>query len=168
MDLREKYDELKDTHSSLNRQMSATIASQKSEISSLKRQLDILQDDLTQSKQTIEERDIAFKDLQSQYDELNEAQANESSRRDDSDSTNWTIVRDELHRQADHLRSVEAENAKLTTELLNLRQRHASIEVLKEQKRELERKLSGTEGLKEQVVKLEAELVASRNEREQW
>ena len=48
------------------------------------------------------------------------------------------------------------------------RQRHASIEVLKEQKYELEKKLEGLEKVKEKVVKLEAELEAARQEREEW
>ena len=46
--------------------------------------------------------------------------------------------------------------------LATLRQRHANIEVLKEQKRELERKVAGVEELREKVANLEAELDAAR------
>ncbi len=135
----------------------------------MNRQLSLLQDEVAQCKKAAEERRHAFDELQAQYDELNDAQAGDiSQRRSSDDESSWNIVREELHRQADHLRNVEAENAKMTAELLILRQRHSSIEVLKEQKRELEKKLSGVEGMKDKVVRLEAELVAARQEREQW
>lgn len=133
------------------------------------RQLTLLQEQVAQCQQLAEERSNAFDDLQVRYDELNEAQAADTSqRRNSNDDLNWSIVREELHRQTDHLRSVEAENAKMTAELLILRQRHSSIEVLKEQKRELEKRMSGVEELKEKVIKLEAELTAARQEREEW
>ena len=63
---------------------------------------------------------------------------------------------------------MEADNARMSSELTTLRQRQANAEVLKEQKRELERKLVGMDGLREKVVKLEAELEAARKEREEW
>ena len=93
-------------------------------------------------------------------------QADTSHRVEDDES--WTVVREELHRQADHVRKIEAANAKMNAELTGLRQRHANIEVLKEQKRELERKARAVDELRETVVKLEAELDAARKEREEW
>lgn len=109
-------------------------------------------------------------------DELTEAQANTSrfsAAGGDGDTTkgedeNWAIIREELHRQANHLRTVEAANAKMTSELNVLRQRNTSLEVLKEQRRELEKKVEGMQQLKEKVVRLEAELDAARKEREDW
>lgn len=114
-----------------------------------------------------EDRSRAFESLQAQYDDLLESQDSTLSRRSGEDE-NWAIVREELHRQASHLRSVEAANAKLTAELTVLRQRSMSVEVLREQKRELEKKVTNMDGLKEKVVKLEAELDAARREREEW
>lgn len=93
-------------------------------------------------------------------------QANASHREVDDES--WTVVREELHRQASHVRTIEAANAKMNAELTTLRQRHANIEILKEQKRDLEQKVRGVEELRETVAKLEAELEAARKEREEW
>ena len=80
----------------------------------------------------------------------------------------WTVVREELHRQAKYMRQLESANTKMTAELNVLREKQTSVEVLKEQKRDLERKLHGADELREQVVKLEAELDAARQEREEW
>lgn len=78
------------------------------------------------------------------------------------------IVRDELQRQATYLRKLEGTNAKLSSEVIVLRDRQTSVEVLREQNRSLEIKLQHMEELRHTVAKLEAELEASRQEREQW
>ncbi|THH32692.1 hypothetical protein EUX98_g1543 [Antrodiella citrinella] len=165
--LREEYADLEDTHSTLARQTSQTIATQKSEISTLSRQVTRLQDQNTELQLIANNRTQAFQQLQVQFDELNDAQDNTVARRS-GDDEHWAIVRDELHRQSNHLRTVEAANLKMTAELTTLRQRNASVEVLKEQKRDLERKVAGMDELKERVVKLEADLDASRRAREEW
>lgn len=77
-------------------------------------------------------------------------------------------MRDELTRQASYLRNLESSNARMSGELTQLRQRNESVEVLKEQKRDLERKLATTDALRQSVVKLEAEVEAARKEREEW
>ena len=79
-----------------------------------------------------------------------------------------SVVRDELHRQADYLRTLESSNAKMLAELVVLRERQTSVEVLKEQKRGLEKKVQVLEELRTKVVKLEAEVEAGRREREDW
>lgn len=71
-------------------------------------------------------------------------------------------------KQASYLRNLESSNARMSGELAQLRQRNESIEVLKEQKRDLERKLATTDTLRQSVVKLEAEVEAGRKEREEW
>ena len=75
---------------------------------------------------------------------------------------------EELHRQAEYLRGVESKNARLTGEMNVLRAKEASVEVLREEKRGLERKIRVMEELRERVVKLEAEVEAGRREREAW
>lgn len=101
-----------------------------------------------------------------QYDELSAGQ--DSVTLQDGQNEDWTVVREELHRQAKYMRQLETANARMTGELNILREKQTSVEVLKEQKRELERKLYGTEDLREKVVKLEAELDSARKEREEW
>ena len=79
-----------------------------------------------------------------------------------------SVVREELHRQANYLRTLESTNAKLTSELTVLRERQTSVEVLREQKRGLEKRVQVLEELRTKVVKLEAEVEAGRREREDW
>jgi len=78
------------------------------------------------------------------------------------------VVREELHRQAGYLRNLESTNAKLNSELNILRERHASVEVLREEKRGLERKVTMLEEMRNKVIRLEAEVEAGRQERETW
>lgn len=164
--LREQNADLEDTHSTLSRSTAQTVASQRSEIETLQRQVQVLQGELDDSRKVSDQRTHAYDELQEQFEELSFAQANSSHREVEEES--WSVVREELHRQADHVRKIETENAKMNSELTTLRQRHASIEVLKEQKRDLERKARTTEELREKVVRLEAELDAARKEREAW
>lgn len=164
--LREQNADLEDAHSALSRGTTHTIASQRSEIAALQQQVEVLQEELAGFRKVADERSHAYDELQEQFEELSFAQANASHREVEDES--WSVVREELHRQADHVRKIEAENTKMNTELTTLRQRHANIEVLKEQKRDLERKAKAAEELREKVVKLEAELDAAWKEREEW
>ncbi|KAK7696454.1 hypothetical protein QCA50_001111 [Cerrena zonata] len=172
--LSREHDDLQEAQSTLQRQTSHTIASQKAEITTLSRQLDLLQKELVSFQDIAEQRRKSVEELQNQVDELAEAQANTSrlsvggEGESKGEDENWAIIREELHRQANHLRTVESANVKMTSELNVLRQRNTSLEVLREQKRELEKKVEGMEQLKEKVVRLEAELDAARKEREDW
>ncbi|OBZ72934.1 Spindle assembly checkpoint component mad1 [Grifola frondosa] len=164
--LREQHADLEEEHSSHKRNTAQTIASQKSQISTLSHQVSLLTDEVAEFKRIADERSHAFEDLQAEFDALSASQ--ESFVQSSVEEENWAVVREELHRQANYLRTLEATNAKMSAELTVLREKHASVEVLKEQKRELERKARGTEELHEMVAKLEAELEAARREREEW
>ncbi|KAJ7698183.1 MAD-domain-containing protein [Mycena olivaceomarginata] len=83
-----------------------------------------------------------------------------------AENNDMVVVREELHRQAAYLRTLESTNTKLTSELTVLRARQTSVEVLREEKRGLELKLQPLEDLREKVVKLEAQVEAGRQERE--
>lgn len=164
--LQDEHAELQDTHAALSRSTAHTIAAQKSEVSTLSRQAQLLMEELDEFKRIAESRSHNIDELQNQLNELSVAQDGVDQRA--ADDENWAVVREELHRQANHLRTVESANAKMTAELGILRQRHANAEILKEQKRELEIKARGTEELREKVIKLEAELETARKEREDW
>ncbi|KAH9946737.1 MAD-domain-containing protein [Amylocystis lapponica] len=164
--LREQHADLEDEHASLSRSTSQAVASSKAHISTLVHQVSGLEQELIEYKRIAEERSQAFDDLQAQFDDLNAAQVSLVQR--ESEEESWVVVREELHRQAEYMRTVEATNAKMASELNVLRERHTSMEVLKEQKRDLERKVQGVEDLREEVVRLEAELEAARRERETW
>lgn len=164
--LREELVDLQDTHSSLTRSTTQTIASQKAHISTLTRKSAILEDELTQFKQIADERSRTIEEIQRQIDELSASQDN--SIRQGAEDESMEIIREELHRQAIYHRTLESTNAKLTAELTMLRERNTSVEVLKEEKRSLEQKLKAMEELRGRVVKLEAQLEAGRQEREVW
>ncbi|CAK5278166.1 unnamed protein product [Mycena citricolor] len=159
--LREELAELQDTHTSLSRSTSQTIASQKSQITTLSRQATVLEAEVGQFKLLAEERSQTIDEIQGQLNELSQNNIIPVN----SDSDDMAIVRQELHRQAEYLRKLEATNAKLSAEVALWRDRHTSIEVLREEKRSLERKLQPMEGLREQVARLEAQLEAAKQER---
>jgi mitotic spindle assembly checkpoint protein MAD1 len=113
-----------------------------------------------------EERGNTVQDLQQQLDDAHVT--TDSSAKSSNENENWSVVRDELQRQAGYLRSLESINAKLTTELARYKDRHTSVEVLREEKRTLESKVAIMEGLREKVAKLEAQVEAARQERKDW
>lgn len=126
----------------------------------------MLNEELLEFKNIAASRSHNIEELQIQLNELSVAQDEVAQRVVDNE--NWAVVRDELHRQADHLRAVESENSRMKSELSNLRKRQANAEILKEQIRELERKAHGAEQAREQVTILEAKLEAARKETEEW
>lgn len=52
-----------------------------------------------------------------------------------------SVVREELHRQVKYLRTLEWSNVEMSAELNVLRERYTSVEVLRGEKRGLERKV---------------------------
>ncbi|KAF7292820.1 hypothetical protein MIND_01180900 [Mycena indigotica] len=162
--LREEFDDLKDSHSSLSRTTTQTIASQKSQIATLTRQSALLEDEVSQFRLLADERSHTIENIQAQLDGLENAPRPIA----DQEEKDMQIVREELHRQAAYLRTLEATNARLAGELAILKERHTSIEVLREENRSLERKLQPMEELQEKTVQLEAQLEAARREREAW
>lgn len=161
--LTEEHADLQDAHSALSRNTTQLIASLKSQITTLTRQTSVLEEELAAVRQIAEERSRNIKEMQGQLDELSSAQYTKGA-----EDENMVVVREELHRQANYLRTLEGTNAKLNAELNVLRERNTSVEVLREEKRGLERKLKVLDELREKVVSLEAEVEAGRQEREEW
>ncbi|KAF7319368.1 hypothetical protein HMN09_00274700 [Mycena chlorophos] len=164
--LREEFDELSDTHSNMSRTTAQTIASQKSQITTLTRQSSMLEEEVSQFRHLAEERSQTIDEIQNQLDGLESVPRTTVA--GDQEEKDMQIIRDELHRQAQYLSKLEATNARLTSELAVLKERHTSIEVLREENRSLHHKLQPMEGLEEKVVQLEAQLDAARRERETW
>ncbi|KAG9312696.1 mitotic checkpoint protein-domain-containing protein [Chiua virens] len=106
-----------------------------------------------------EEREATISVLQQKLDEAEVASEPVVSRRNEDE--NWGVIRDELHRQASYLRSLETTNAKLNAELGRYKDRHANLEVLREEKRALERKVLVVDELRGKVVSLEAQVEAA-------
>ena len=92
----------------------------------------------------------------------------ESSSRRRKQAESWALVRDEMARQMEHFKKTEAENVALTREVSLLRERHGSIEVLREEKRLLENKLKATHAVADKVATLEVELAAAKRAQAEW
>lgn len=126
----------------------------------------MLEHEVAEFRRLAEDRSRAFEELQAQFDDLGTSQS--SFVQNGAQDEDWTVVREELHRQARYMRQLETANTKMTIELNGLREKQTSVEVLKEQKRELERRIRSAEEMPDMVVKLEAELDAARKDREEW
>lgn len=164
--LREEHANLEEAHEAMSRNTAQTIASQKSQIAALTRQVSFLDAELASVKRLADERSATIEEIQVQMEDLSSAQLDVS--RHDIEQEDWGVLREELQRQASYLRTLEGTNAKLNSELIILRERQDNVEVIREEKRSLEGKLRVTEQLREQVTKLEAEVQAARREREEW
>jgi mitotic spindle assembly checkpoint protein MAD1 len=133
----------------------------------MSRQVSALTQELTECKHIAEDHRARFQEMEQQLEILRDAPgpSNSNSAAVDAD---MTLIRDELHRQAGYMAKLEKTNMKLEVELGVLRQQHASVEVLREEKRALEKKARMYDESHERAVRLEAELEAVKREREQW
>lgn len=161
----EKFD-LEESYSVLQRTHTQHVAAHHAASSTLTRRNADLEQERVGYRAIAEERDATIHALQQKLDEAETASDPMLTRR--SEDENWSVIRDELHRQASYLRSLETTNAKLSTELGRYKDRHANIEVLREEKRALERKVLVVDELREKVVSLEAQVEAARRERQEW
>lgn len=164
--LRSKYIETEEEYSTLKRSYAQLSASQSSQATSLTRRNDELESELAEYKAIVEDKEATVQALQQRLDDLEGPNAPTSNRYDEDQS--WVVIRDELHRQTAHMRSLETTNAKLNAELGRYKDKHANIEILREEKHALERKVAVTEELRGRVVSLEAQVEAARRERQEW
>lgn len=118
----------------------------------------MLNEELRQAKSLAEERLRAMDELHSEFDELSTQSARPQ------EDQNMAVIREELHRQASYLRQLEASNTKLKAEL----SRNGNVELLREEKRTLERRVKGADELRQRVAELEGQVDAARKEREDW
>jgi len=162
--LQESHNDLQDAHSQLSLSTTQTISSQHSLVGSLTSRTTLLESELLAAQNLASSRLESIHTLQNQLDELHEAK--DEWARGITDQQDLTVITEELKRQAEYLRQLEGTNARLNAELVPLRDRHASIEVLREQNRSLETKVAYTDSLRQKIVSLEAELEAARQERE--
>ena len=169
LELEEEKSNLDEVHSQLSRSTTQTVNGQKSQLAELTRQAKFFEDESITWKRNAEEQSRRLRELEEENDILKSRKVSEGPATTDPFTDNdWKIVRDELTRQASYLRNLESSNARMTGELTQLRQRNESIEVLKEQRRDLERKSANTDSLRQSVIRLEAEVEAARKEREEW
>ena len=164
--LQEEHADLSDAHTSLSQSTSSTVASLKSQVASLDAEKVALQAALVESRALASQHEVTIQSIQSQL--LSQSCQESRSSLNEDEARDMAVVRDELHRQASYLRSLEKENAKFSREVTALRENSASLEVMREEKRGLERKVRTMDELRNKVVTLEAEVEAARKEREAW
>lgn len=70
----------------------------------------------------------------------------------------WEVLKNQLSKQTQLIRTLEESNSKMRAELLVLRERKMNVEVLKEEKRVLESKVRDADDLRQRVGLLESQL----------
>ena len=105
-------------------------------------------------------------ELQDQLDQSIALTANSTF--DISFAEDFGVIKGELSSQLSEIKTLKRENSKMRAELLVLRERNASIEVLKEEKRGLEAKAMSADRLSVEIGTLEAQLEALNAEHAKW
>ena len=164
--LKEDYADLQDKLNALSHSTSHKLATQAAELTSRELQVESLSAELRASHDAATTHSAEVLRLQSALDAQAAAQADLS--RHDAEAASWSVLRAELTRQAEHSRQLEAAHTRAMAELGTLRERHTSVEVLREQNRALKQRAASADELREMVVRLEAEVRAAHAERETW
>lgn len=84
------------------------------------------------------------------------------------DAETIAVIRRELTDQVQHIRSLEARNAKQHGELNHLRQIHKAVEVVEEEKRSLQRKLEAAQSLETELAEVRIQRQRLEDERLAW
>ncbi|KAF9003048.1 hypothetical protein BDQ17DRAFT_1390656 [Cyathus striatus] len=134
--LSSEFAELQDAHSTLSHRTSSTISSLKTQVATLTSQNASVQAELSDSRESEARKDAKIAELQ---DTLHPPPLRFNEEK---------VLMDELAKLSDHLRKLESKNMKMAAELA----------VLREEKRDLEKKLEVMEGMRRKVGELELEL----------
>jgi len=105
-------------------------------------------------------------ELQDQLDQSIAMTANNTF--DISFAEDFGVIKGELSSQLNEIKTLKRENGKMRAELLVLRERNASIEILREEKRSLEAKALSADRLSVEVGTLEAQFEALNAEHTKW
>ncbi|KIO32924.1 hypothetical protein M407DRAFT_18086 [Tulasnella calospora MUT 4182] len=165
--LQTAHDELEDEYAELKRNTTSSIASQKASLATLERKVTLLEDELERTRQLAEQHKDTARSLRDQVESLESLQA-DTSRASNGFDENWQVVREEMHRQTTHWKSLESTNAKLTADVHALRAKQQSVEVLREENRSLQQRLLKASEQEETIARLQGEVDAARREREEW
>ncbi|GJJ14107.1 hypothetical protein Clacol_008364 [Clathrus columnatus] len=155
----EEHAQLQQDFSSLKRTTSQTINEQKIHLLDVTRQAAEFEEEIKQLKEALEERDEMVYILRSELDGKDTSSTLEAPPdiNTNSDTQGWKVIQEELHRQASYIQKTSTENLKLKAEVASLKERHESIQVLREEKRQMEGRLRNMDDLRRQVVELGSE-----------
>jgi mitotic spindle assembly checkpoint protein MAD1 len=162
--LQEDHVDLQDKFDALSHTTSQKLAAQAAGLTAYECQVESLSSQLREAHAEAASHTAEVLRLQSALDAQTATQADVSRR--ETEEASWSVLRTELTRQAEHTRHLEAAHMRATVELNALRERHGTIEVLREEKLALERRAAAADELREAVVRLEAEVQAAHAERD--
>jgi mitotic spindle assembly checkpoint protein MAD1 len=116
--LQEEHADLSDAHTTLSQSSSSATVSLKSQMASVKAEQTALQAALDESRGLICQHEATITSLRSQL--LSQSREEPKPSMDEQEARDMAVVREELHRQASYLRSLEKANVKLTREVTAL------------------------------------------------
>lgn len=159
-------DDALDERDALERAKEGTVADLQAQVDTMTGQVEHYQSELSECHAQAEANGRLVQSLREQVDTLTEERGRlVGSRNDDAGAR---VVREELARQTKYIRNLESKNLKLTSEVTSLRERMMSVEVLREEKRAMEKKLGQLDAMRARTVELEAQLEAAEKERKNW
>jgi mitotic spindle assembly checkpoint protein MAD1 len=114
---------------------------------------------LHEAQQTIAQKDAQIGNLESEVLRL-KAQT--------GDVDTLGVIKRELSEQVSHIRTLEAKNREQQAELKHFRQLHKSVEIIEEEKRDLQRKVDGIEDLQQELGEARLQRQRLEDERLAW
>ncbi|KAG8833013.1 coiled-coil domain-containing protein mad1 [Serendipita sp. 400] len=159
--LQQDYDSLSDSHDAMHQAaMKANRISEEAQ-----NQLTSMQNDLEHQHAETAKYQKQLHQKTEEFEALQQRSKSEAAS-GPRNSEDLRFLREQLLSQTAKTRELEDSNAKMKAELLVLRERNTNIEILREEKRVLERKSRDADAMREQLGTLEAEVDALRRERE--
>lgn len=155
----EGHAQLQEEFSALKRSTSQIINEQKVHLLDMTRQAGQFEEEVKQFKELLEERDQMVSILRSELDGKDASATLElpPEMSVEKDTQGWKIIQDELHRQTSYIQKIDVENLRLKAEVVTMKDRHESIQVLREENRQLENRLKRMDDLRHRVIELEGD-----------
>ncbi|KAI0388795.1 spindle assembly checkpoint component Mad1 [Xylariaceae sp. FL0594] len=141
--------------------------------SDLEAELENLQHTIQELEQDGQQRDSILNTVQEQLNEKTSLIGNLEAqvlrlKAQTGDAETIAIIRRELSDQVQHIRTLEAKNAKQHAELVHLRQVHKAVEVVEEEKRSLQRKVDAAQLIEAELNEVRIQKQRLEDERLAW
>ncbi|KAL1660964.1 spindle assembly checkpoint component Mad1 [Schizophyllum commune] len=150
--LQEEHTDLTDEHDRMRRRGASEQDALRLEVSRLSKHLGHLSQELEEYKTVSNDRARRIAEL-----EAAASAAPTNAPPDLADRSSDDIITAELARQTTYISTLERRNERLASEVDALRARHASVEVLREENRSLQKKVKAVDELREALGQAEAE-----------
>ncbi|KAL1738965.1 hypothetical protein HDZ31DRAFT_12834, partial [Schizophyllum fasciatum] len=150
--LQEEHTDLTDANDRMRRKNASEQDTLRLEVTRLSQHLEHLSQELDEYKAVSDDRAHRIAEL-----EAAAASASNSAPATTADRSSDDIITAELARQTTYIATLERRNERMAAEVDALRARHASVEVLREENRSLQKKLRAVDELREALGQAEAE-----------